>query len=96
MVEPTFALAEVDACCKGKTKDNNKQKNKPLAEKESANCDDLCSPFQPCCPYITFTTLTSIWSLPKSQPFIKKALPMYSISFTSGYAADFWQPPKTV
>lgn len=92
VVEPIASLAKVDACCKEKTDHGTTEDN----EDDHGSCNDHCSPFQPCCPYIAFTAAPAKLEQPKPLALVGEDLPLYSISFFSNYASDFWQPPKLV
>lgn len=94
-MEPVSALVAVDACCKGKTEKDRSETPKSQKGNPGA-CDELCSPFKPCCPYITFTAVAATVLLPKTQTLTTDTYSLYAISFHSSYAVDFWQPPKLV
>lgn len=86
-------LKEVDACCKEKGSDHQSSD----AEKDGEDgCTDLCSPFQPCCPYVAFSTSITTVEQPKPLPIIEKGFPLYQVKFISKYTSDFWQPPRAV
>jgi len=94
MVEQVFSRAELDTCCEAKAKGiNDHAASSPSEEK---GCDELCSPFQPCCPYVTFSAINFILNTPRVFSLVEKALPIYQVSFSPGYSSDFWQPPRNV
>jgi hypothetical protein len=93
-VEPIPALAEVDACCKGKAE--HQGENGQEQPTENSNCDELCNPFQPCCPYLSFSSIKVVISLPRVHHLVKNEYAAFRVSFPSHYFADFWQPPKLV
>lgn len=89
VVAPIALLTEVDACCK-----KEKAHDQEAAENHGTDCDDLCSPFQPCCAYVAFSVTMPAITVPKAFPTIETKLPLYQVSSYSNYSADFWQPPK--
>ncbi len=96
MVEFVFSKTDVDACCEAKSGNVVNHSQSDAKERGEAGCDDLCSPFQPCCPYITFSGHSAVLNIPKPSPLIEKTLSIYRASANSGYSPDFWQPPRTV
>lgn len=94
VVEPAALLKEVDACCKEKVVCHDAAEN----QKDEHNCcNDLCSPFQPCCPYVAFSTMiTTAIEQSKFSPLGEKCFSLYNVSFVSKYTSDFWQPPKSI
>lgn len=95
VVEPIVALAEVDACCK-KDKEEQTSHHEETTENSEDGCNELCSPFQSCCPYIAFSAIFFGISIPNDSPLVNIKFPLYNIFFHSSYSADFWQPPKLV
>lgn len=92
-VEPIATLAEVDACCKEKKEQSGQEKK---ANTNEDGCNDLCSPFQSCCPYISISSTRLGVSIPKTYPLAENKFSLYNISFSYNYFSDFWQPPRKV
>lgn len=95
VVEPIVALTEVDACCK-KDKEEQTSHHEEANESSENSCNEQCSPFQSCCPYITFSVSFFSISIPNDYPLVNIKFPLYNIFFHSSYSVDFWQPPKLV
>jgi hypothetical protein len=94
MMEQVFSQTALDACCE--TKANELKEHAASTPSDEKGCDDLCSPFQPCCPYITFSAINFTLNTPRVFSLVEKALPIYQVSFSPGYSSDFWQPPRNV
>ncbi|RZK38959.1 MAG: hypothetical protein EOO90_20525 [Pedobacter sp.] len=90
IVAHSSILAEVDTCCKEESNHQDDQNS------DTEDCNDLCSPFQSCCPYITAPLAKIGLSSPKTIPLMEESFTLRDISFHSNYASDFWQPPKAV
>ncbi len=83
-----------DQCCKEKSQQPIQQNPADPQETKDTECNGLCSPFQPCCPFVNYYTVGVALTLPKVFTALEKCSAKYHVSFSSSYATDFWQPPK--